>query len=203
MDVSLWDVSWHRGHRVGVGSLLSSRGYRNWTEITMLGRKSLYPLNYFVSPKSISFWDRVSSSPDGLGFAVYSRITKVFIQILPYPSPKYCDYRHRPSCLLLSNGGGRTQGIVHTEQALYQLSYISQPSTWLTSICVKKLLFSVHPTLILIEKVECHWNMSGRLIMIWWGERTESSTFKKTLAGQWWRTPLIQALGRQRQADLC
>ena len=25
----------------------------------------------------------------------------------------------------------------------------------------------------------------------------------KNQAGQWWRTPLIPALGRQKQADLC
>lgn len=118
--------SWHMwgGQRTPCGSRFSS--FFTWVkEITMLGRKSLYPLDYSVSPKSIGFWDRVSSSPDGLRFAVYSRITKVFIQVLPSPSPKYCDYRHRPSRLLLSSGGARTQGVVHTEQALYQLSYIS------------------------------------------------------------------------------
>jgi hypothetical protein len=32
-------------------------------------------------------------------------------------------------------------------------------------------------------------------------EETNKSLFKKSMAGQWWRMPVIPALGRQRQVD--
>ena len=40
-----------------------------------------------------------------------------------------------------------------------------------------------------------------KTISLWSGKKSSFSTFKKYIGWVWWCTPLIPALGRQRQAD--